>query len=450
MELDSYTPPIDTRLEQYILGAMIYDPECIADVIEIVKPKFFYHRAHALIYERLVDDWSEDPKKIDLELLGPFLIEHKISISDLGTAVKAISTTANIAYYCDQLKDLAMLRAAGKIGMDLVKATVHREKEEIHAAIGKAEIDLSRLNEATVRTDTMVSMKEAVLRFNERFEEMYYHTDGGISGLATGIRDLDDITAGLQKSDLIIIGARPSMGKTSFAQQIALNVSLRGEPVAFFSLEQSAEQLARRAMANQAMIDLSKLNAGLISNEEWEKYTEAMSLLSTANLVIDDQAGMTVNEMKAKCRKIRRERGLSLILIDYLGKIGSPDPRMSRYDAVSENARMLKNMAKEFDIPVICLAQLHRGVEQRPDKRPMMSDLRESGEIEQEADVIGFLYREDYYNANTEKKNITELILAKHRNGKIGSVEMVFLKQFNRFANLDRGHEQHAEQLAFV
>ncbi|CAI6072925.1 replicative DNA helicase [Cohnella sp. JJ-181] len=454
MDPELYQPPFDTKLEQYVLSAMFYDPDCIADVIEVMKPKYFYHREHEKLYDRIVTEWSEDPKKVDLKLFAPLLVELNISFGAILESVKAIFTVANIKYHCDQLRDLAMIRASHKIGERLMKdcasAAQTRDKESIQGAIGKAELDLARLNEATVRTDSTVSMKDAVMKFHERFEAMYYNTDGGVSGLQTDITDLDAITAGLQKSDLIIIGARPSMGKTTFASQIALNVSLRGVPTAMFSLEQSSEQIARRAMANQALIDLSKLNAGLIDDQEWEKYTNAMDALSRANLVIDDEAALTVNEIKAKCRKIRRERGLELILIDYLGKLGPPDPRMNRYEAVSENARMLKNMAKEFDVPVICLAQLSRGVEQRQDKRPMMSDLRESGEIEQEADIIGFLYRDDYYNHESQKKNITELILAKNRNGKIGSVEMVFLKQYNRFVNLDRGHAANAEQMALV
>ncbi|GIO13562.1 replicative DNA helicase [Cohnella xylanilytica] len=451
MELD-YQPPFDTRLELHIIGAMIKDPECIADVVELVKPKFFYHRQHARVFEKIIEFWSKDEKSVDLELMAPSLTENQVSISGMIEAASSIFSTADIANYCERLKDLASLRAAGKIGEQLVKATQLREQEEIRAAIGKAELDLSRLNEATIRTDTMVSMKDAVMKFHEQFEKVYYGTDGGVSGIPTGLTDLDALTAGLHKTDLIIIGARPAMGKTSFAQQIALNVSLQpngkpGYPVAFFSLEQSTDQLARRAMANQAMIDLSKLNSGLIEDQDWEKYTKAMGLLTEANLVIDDQPGLTVNEIKAKCRKIKRERGLSLILIDYLGKIRAPDPRMNRYEAVSENARMLKDMAKEFDVPVICLAQLSRSVEQRQDKRPMMSDLRESGEIEQEADIIAFLYRDDYYNSDSAKKGITELILAKHRNGPTGLVEMIFLKQFNRFVNLDRGGTENAEQL---
>jgi replicative DNA helicase len=452
MELD-YQPPFDTRLELHILGAMISDPECIADVIEIVKPKYFYHRSHMRIYEKIIEAWSEDETSVDLQLIAPSLAEQNISLSSIVEAAHSVFSTADIEKYCERLKDLAMLRSAGKIGEELVKATTLREQDEIRAAISKAELNLARLNEATARTDTLLTMKEAVIRFHEQFEKVYYSSDGGVSGIPTGFRDLDAITSGLQRADLIIIGARPSMGKTTLGQQIALNVSLTpegpGEPTAFFSLEQSARQLAGRAMANQSLIDLSKLNSGLISDDEWEKYTLAMSRLSEANLVIDEQPGLTVNEIKAKARKIKRERGLSLVLIDYLGKIRAPDPRMNRYEAVSENARLLKDMAKELDVPVICLAQLSRAVEQRQDKRPMMSDLRESGEIEQEADIIAFLYRDDYYNRDTERKNITELIIAKNRNGPIGTVELYFLKNFNRFVDVDRGHT-HAEQMALV
>lgn len=453
MELE-YQQPFDNRLEQHILGAMICDPECIIDVVEIVKGKYFYNKKNAEIYEKIVDTWNEDESKVDLEFLAPLFFERDISLTDVVSAAHSVFTTANITDYCEQLKDLAALRAAGKIGSQLIKATVHRENDDIRAAISKAELDLSRLNEATIRTDSMMTMKDAMYSFHEQFEKTFYNSGSGITGIPTGLTDFDLLTAGLQKTDLIFIGARPAMGKTTLMHQIALNVSLThaGEPgysVAEFSLEQSINQLARRSVANQAMIDLSKLNSGLIDPDEWEKYTMALSKLTNANLIIDDQPGQTVNEIRAKCRKIKRNKGLDLILIDYLGKIGAPDPRMSRYDAVSENARMLKDLAKEFEVPVVCLAQLSREVEKRNDKRPMLSDLRDSGEIEQEADLIGFLYRDDYYNSDSEKKGITELILAKQRNGPIDTVEMVFLKQYNRFANLNRGNE-NAEQMELV
>lgn len=459
MDPELYQPPFDTKLEQYVLSAMFYDPECIADVIEVMKPKYFYHREHEKLYDRIVADWSEDPKKVDLKLFAPLFVELNISFGAILESVKAIFTVANIKYHCDQLRDLAMIRSSHRIGERLMKdcavAAQTRDKESIQGAIGKAELDLARLNEATIKTDTLMSMKDIMMQFHEEFERMYYSTEGTVSGIPSGIRDLDSLTAGLHKTDLIVIGARPSMGKTTFASQIALNVSLQpngapGESTAIFSLEQANGQIARRSMANQAMIDLSRLNSGLIDGAEWDKYTMAMGRLSEANLMIDDQGGMSVAEIKAKCRKVKRERGLRLVLIDYLGKLRMPDPRMNRYDGVSENIRQLKDMAKELDVTVICLAQLSRGVEQRQDKRPMMSDLRESGEIEQEADIIGFLYRDDYYNAQSELKGITELIIAKHRNGPTGKIEMAFLKQFNKFVNLDRGHAANAEQMALV
>lgn len=453
MELD-YSPPFDNRLELHILGAMIFDPECIGDVVEVTKGKYFYNKQHAEIFEKIVETWNENAAKVDIELLAPYFAEKNVSLAGAIEAAQGTFTTAYITEYCEQLKDLASLRAAAKVGADLIKATVHRDKDDIRGAISKAELNLSRLNEATIRTDSLVTMKEAVMAFHDDFERMYYDSGhGGITGLPTGIVDLDALTAGFQKTDLIVIGARPAMGKTTFMQQIALNVGIMpdgstGQSVAIFSLEQATTQLVRRGMANQAMIDLSRLNSGLIDPHEWEKYTMAMGRLSNANITIDDTPGQTVNDIRAKCRKIKRARGLDIILIDYLGKLGAPDRKMNRYEAVSENARLLKDLAKEFEVPVVCLAQLSRGVEQRQDKRPMISDLRESGEIEQEADIIGFLYRDDYYDAETQKKGITELILAKHRNGPIGTVEMVFLKQFNRFTNLNRGHEHVTQQVA--
>lgn len=442
MEL-GYKPPFDTRLEEHVIGAMIHDPSCIGDVVEKLQSTHFYHVANQTLFEKIVGLWREDDKKVDLELMVPFLISNNFSPASVAKAAGSIVTTANIVYYCEQLKDLAFLRAAANIGKQLVEASTLRETEEIRGMLNKAEIELSRINDATIQTGSMFTMKDAVMIFHGQFEQIYYNSNSGITGIATGLRDLDALTAGLQRTDLIVIGARPAMGKTTFALQLAQNISLtaegyEGESVAFFSLEQSTTQLIRRMVANRGLIDLSRINSGLLSDNDWEKYTMALSQLSNAKLVIDDQAGMTVHEIKAKARKIKRERGLGCIVIDYLGKIRGADSRMNRYEQVSENVRMLKDMAKELQVPVICLAQLNRNLEQRPDKRPTLADLRESGEIEQEADIIGFLYRDDYYNSASKTKSVTELIIAKHRNGPIGSIEMLFLKNFNRFENIDR------------
>lgn len=287
-----------------------------------------------------------------------------------------------------------------------------------------------------------ISIRDVLMEVFEKVEFLSQNK-GGTTGIASGFRDLDKMTSGFQRSDLIIVAARPSVGKTAFALNIAQNVGVREkETVAIFSLEMGASQLVQRMICAEANVDATRLRTGFLEPDDWEKMTMAIGSLSEANIYIDDSPSVTVSDIRAKCRRLKKERGLGMILIDYLQLIhGRSKNGENRQQEVSEISRTLKQIARELEVPVIALSQLSRGVEQRQDKRPMMSDLRESGSIEQDADIVAFLYRDDYYNQESEKKNIIEIIIAKQRNGPVGTVELAFLKNYNKFVSLDRSQQ---------
>ncbi len=429
--------PHDVELEEHIIGCMLFDKSCIADIVEIVKPRYFYHEKYAKLYDEIVKRWTDNPNEIDIVALAPVFEKLDISMSRMAEVMQSVPTVATVRVYAERLRDIAALRYAVQVGQTLIESATLRDGEEIKQAIATAVGKLSRISEATIKLETTRRLKDLLVEFYEEFERNYYHNDSGITGIPSGFATLDRITAGFQNSDLIIVAARPSVGKTALMLQLAKNLSIDKKiPGAIFSLEMSGKSLAKRIVANMSGIDLQKINSALVKGDEWDKMTTAIGLLSEGNLIIDDQSGATIADIKAKARRIQREHGLEYIMVDYLGMIQAPEKGMSRYDQVSENTRRLKSLAREFDVPVICLCQLSRSVEQRQDKKPLLSDLRESGEIEQTADLVIFLHREDYYDAETERKNIMELIIAKNRNGPTGSIELAFLKQYNRFAEI--------------
>lgn len=289
-----------------------------------------------------------------------------------------------------------------------------------------------------------IAIKDVLMEVFDKVETLF-NQKGSTTGVKSGFVDLDKMTSGFQRSDLIIVAARPSVGKTAFALNIAQNIGVREkETVAIFSLEMGAAQLVQRMICAEANVDAGRLRTGFLEPEDWEKLTMAIGSLSEANIYIDDSPSVTVADIRAKCRRLKKEKGLGMILIDYLQLIHGRGKGDNRQQEVSEISRTLKQIARELNVPVIALSQLSRGVEQRQDKRPMMSDLRESGSIEQDADIVAFLYRDDYYDKESEKKNIIEIIIAKQRNGPVGTVELAFLKNFNKFVNLDRSHQEPA------
>ncbi len=334
-----------------------------------------------------------------------------------------------------------MLRRLIRTATNIV-SNGYAAEDDVGILLGEAEQRIMELSNRR-SSNGFISIRDVLMEVFEKVE-LLYTQKGGTTGIPSGFTDLDKMTAGFQRNDLIIVAARPSVGKTAFALNIAQNVGVRArETVAIFSLEMSAAQLVQRMICAESNVDAGRLRTGYLEGDDWEKLTMAIGSLSEAQIFIDDTPGITVSDIRAKCRRLKKERGLGMILIDYLQLIqGRGKAGENRQQEVSEISRTLKQIARELEVPVIALSQLSRGVEQRQDKRPMMSDLRESGSIEQDADIVAFLYRDDYYDKESEKKNIIEIIIAKQRNGPVGTVELAFLKNFNKFVGLDRQHQE--------
>lgn len=438
--MDSFVP-YDAKLEKEIIGSMLVDPPCVGDVIETIEPNHFYLSDHRKLCKEIFRLWQKDEDLVNLIEMIPFLEKEKISVSEVTEMANTVASSRLVRYHAERLKEIAALRSAIELGREMAAAGYLRDSQEIREMLNRFETRLSGITQTTTKTSTLTSIQEAIVRFNDEFDQIY-QKGGGITGTPTGFNQLDIMTAGYQKQDLIILAGRPSMGKTAFALETALQIGKRtDEPALIFELEMGESSLVKRMVANIGMIDIHSLTMGTISKSDFERYTNSLAELYERKLILDTQPAITIAEMKAKARRIKREQGLSCIIVDYLGLI--PGERgMSRYETVSENARQLKAMARELNVPVIALCQLSRAVEQRNDKRPMLSDLRESGEIEQTADLVMFLYRDDYYNSDSPKKDIAEVIIAKHRNGPTGKVELLFKKEFGKFLELPRGYGQ--------
>jgi len=439
--------PCDIAAEQAVLGAILTDPGTIEVVRETLQGGEFFDRQHARIFRAMIKLHDAD-EPIDLVSITAQLQDSK-ELEDVGGVMyltklaNSVPSTANVGYYADRVSEMFLRRQAIETVMEMLRQAARQD--DINGFISMAEAAVSRLSDQATPAKEFVPIKDVLIEVWERAEQRYNNRNsfGGVTGIPSGFPDLDRMTAGFQRSDLIIVAARPSVGKTAFALNIAQNVAARaGETVAIFSLEMSAGQLVERMICAEANVDGSRMRTGFFEGDDWEKMSAAVGVLSDARIFIDDTPGITVNEIRSKCRRLKKDKGLSMILIDYLQLIqGSGRRGANRQEEVSQISRTLKQLARELEVPVIALSQLSRGVEQRQDKRPMMSDLRESGAIEQDADIVAFLYRDDYYNAETEKKNIIEIIIAKQRNGPVGTVELVFLKNFNKFVSLDRGHD---------
>ena len=436
-------PPQNVEAEQAVLGAILLDSVTIITVMELLRPEDFYREAHQRIYEAMVD-LNGDNEPIDLITLTTRL-QAKQQLGEVGgiqyltELASAVPTAANVQYYAKIVEEKSMLRRLIRTATEIV-ANGYTGAEDVAQLLSEAE---SRILEISNRKSStgFVSIRDVLMEVFERVETLY-NQRGTTTGIPSGFPDLDRMTAGFQRSDLIIVAARPSVGKTAFALNVAQNVAVRAkETVAIFSLEMSAAQLVQRIICAEANVDAGRIRTGALEGDDWEKLTMAIGTLSEAEIYIDDTPAITVADIRAKCRRLKKEKGLGMILIDYLQLIaGRGKAGENRQQEVSEISRTLKQIARELEVPVIALSQLSRGVEQRQDKRPMMSDLRESGSIEQDADIVAFLYRDDYYDKESEKKNIIEIIIAKQRNGPVGTVELVFLKNFNKFVSLDKSH----------
>ncbi|WP_203333365.1 replicative DNA helicase [Planococcus beigongshangi] len=439
-EMMDRVPPHNQEAEQSVLGAVFLEPQSLISVAEIVMPEDFYRIAHQKIFQTMIN-LSDRGKAIDVvtvteELSAKKELEDVGGLSYLTEIANAVPTAANVGHYAHIVEEKALLRRLIRVATSIVEDGFTRE-DEVEALLAEAEKKMMEVSSRKNAGD-FIHIKDVLVKTYDNIE-LLHTRKGDVTGVPTGFRDLDKITAGFQRNDLIIVAARPSVGKTAFALNVAQNVATKtDENVAIFSLEMGAEQLVMRMLCAEGNIDAQVLRTGALQNEDWRKLTMAMGSLSNAGIFIDDTPGIRVNDIRAKCRRLKQEYGLGMIMIDYLQLIaGTGKAGENRQQEVSDISRSLKGLARELEVPVIALSQLSRGVEQRQDKRPMMSDLRESGSIEQDADIVSFLYREDYYDKETEDQNMIEIIIAKQRNGPTGTVKLAFVKEYNKFVTID-------------
>ncbi len=441
--MEQRIPPQNVEAEQAVLGAMLLSHDAVIVAMEKLQSQDFYRDVHRIIFEAM-EHLHRENKEIDVITL-PDELKRMKKLDDVGgleyvlNLPNLVGSAANIEYYANIVAEKALARNLISTCTELTTEAYDGQKET-EALLDDAERRILQLSDTKNRGD-FASVGAVVEVTLDKITKLY-ENKAGLTGLPTGFRDLDRMTSGLQPSDLILVAARPSMGKTAFTLNIAQNVGVRQhKTVAFFSLEMSQEQLVQRLLCQIAHIDSQKLRTGqLNSDEEWTRLTDACDKLYESPIYIDDTPGISVAEMRSKARRLKSEHGLDLIIVDYLQLMQGRHAE-SRQQEISEISRSLKALARELKVPLIALSQLSRSVESRQDKRPMLSDLRESGALEQDADIVSFLYREDYYDKETENQHITEVILAKHRNGPVGSVKLYFKNEFTLFLNLDTQHE---------
>ena len=437
-------PPHNLEAEQAILGAIFLDEKAIVDISEILVPEDFYRVAHQKIYRSMLEvhhrNIPVDIISVVTELSNTNQIEDVGGTSYIRELADAVPTAANIGFYAEIIKEKSVLRRLIHTATAIVTEGYSREGD-VDALLNEAEKSILSVAQ-NAKSGNFKNIQDVLVEAHNHIVSMY-RQKGDITGIPSGFPDLDRMTAGFQKNDLIIVAARPSVGKTAFALNIAQSVATKtNETVAIFSLEMGAEQLVMRMLCAEGNLDAQRMRTGKLTAEDWGKLSLALGSLSNSKVFIDDTPGIKVNDIRTKCRRLAQEYGLGMILIDYLQLIqGSGKSRENRQQEVSEISRTLKEIARELQVPVIALSQLSRGVESRQDKRPMMSDIRESGSIEQDADIVAFLYRDDYYEKDTEKKDIIEIIIAKQRNGPVGTVELAFRKEYNKFLSIDRNHQ---------
>lgn len=432
--------PHSIEAEQSVIGSMIMDREAIVVASEIITGDDFYSRQYGIVFEAMIE-LNDEGKPVDLVTLQDRLKEKDVppevsSLEFVRELITTVPTSANIKYYANIVAEKSVLRKLIKLNEEIAN-TCYVGKESLEVILEDTE---KRIFDLVQRRNTgeFVPIREVVMNAMDRIEKAS-HNKGNVTGIATGFIDLDYRTAGMQPSDLILIAARPSMGKTAFVLNLADYIVFKqNRTVAIFSLEMSKEQLVNRLFSMESKVDSQHIRTGNLSDDEWEKLIESAGIIGKSNLIIDDTPGISISELRSKCRKYKLEHNLEMIIIDYLQLMSGSGRTDSRQQEISDISRSLKSLARELNIPVIALSQLSRAVEQRPDHRPMLSDLRESGAIEQDADVVMFLYRDDYYNKDTDKKNIMEVIIAKQRNGPIGTIELVWLPDFTKFGNLQK------------
>ena len=435
------TPPQNIEAEQAVLGAIFLEPSAITTASETLLPDDFYRTSHQRIYAVMLE-LAERGEPVDVvtvtsELRNQKLLDEVGGLDYISELANSAPTAANIEFYSQIVEEKSLLRKLIRSATKIVSDGYTRD-DDVDVILDDAEKTILEVSQRK-RSTAFQSIKDILVEAYDNIE-LLHNRKGDVTGIPTGFVELDRMTAGFQRNDLIIVAARPSVGKTAFALNIAQNIATKtDENVAIFSLEMGAQQLVMRMLCAEGNIDAQRLRTGKLMEEDWQKLTMAMGSLSNAGIYIDDTPGIRVNEIRAKCRRLKQEKGLGMILIDYLQLIQGNSTRRSenRQQEVSEISRTLKAIARELEVPVIALSQLSRGVESRQDKRPMMSDIRESGSIEQDADIVAFLYRDDYYDKESEKQNIIEIIIAKQRNGPVGTVELAFIKEYNKFVNLE-------------
>ncbi len=439
-------PPHDIEAEQAVLGCMLTDRDSVIAAIEKLKVDDFYREDNKAVYEAMLSLYGKaepiDIITVKAELVENGKFEQIGGLEYLAVLPEKVPTTTNVEKYIKIIEEKSILRNLIKTANDMIAAG-YDQTEDVEDIMNIAEKKIFDIMQ-NKNSKGYSPIKDILVETFSELERLY-NQKGYITGVETGFTELDYKTSGFHNSDLIIIAARPAMGKSAFAINIATHAAANNNvPVAIFNLEMSKEQVANRILCSEAMVDSNKIRTGKIDDNEWIKLANASGRLAEAPIYIDDTPGISIMEIRARCRKLKLEKNIGLVVIDYLQLVqGSGKKNSSREQEISEISRSLKILAKELNIPVVALSQLSRGAEKRDDKRPMLSDLRESGAIEQDADIVMFLYRDDYYNQDSEKKNIAEVILAKHRGGSTGTVELLWLGNYTKFANLEKYRDEN-------
>ena len=435
-------PPQDIEAEQAVIGSMLTDQEAVTAAVETLKPEDFYREDNKIIYTALLNLYNK-AQAIDIitlksELSAMGKLDAIGGLEYIAELPEKVPTTSNVDRYIKIVEEKSMLRNLIKVANDIIDLG-YGQTEEVEDILDEAEKKIFNVVQKKDQNTGFTPISDVLVESFTKLEELY-NSKQAITGIPTGFNDLDKKTAGLHGSELILVAARPAMGKSAFALNIGTYAATRAKvPVAIFNLEMSKDQLANRILCSEALVDSNHVRTGELSDDELAKLAEASGELSQAPIYICDTPGISVMEIRARCRKLKMEKNIGLIIIDYLQLIqGSAKNANNRVQEIAEISRSLKILAKELNVPVIALSQLSRTAERRDDKRPMLSDLRESGAIEQDADIVIFLYRDDYYNEDTEKKNVAEVILAKHRGGSTGTVELAWMPSYTKFENLDR------------
>lgn len=442
-EVIKRTMPHSIEAERSVIGSMMMNSEAVAAAHEILTEDDFYGRQYGLLFKAMVEMYTSGVA-VDLMTLKDKL-DHMDAMPELSDInflkelLDSVPTSANAKYYAGIVREKSVLRQLIKTSEHIAN-TCYSGKEELDEILDETEKKVFSIVQNRGESE-YVSIDKVVLNAMERIETVS-KIRGTVTGLPSGYTDLDYKTSGFQKSDLVIIAARPAMGKTAFELNIAEYMAFRkNATVAIFSLEMSKEQLVNRLLALESSVDSQKIRTGDVDDGDWEKLIEGANTIAKSHMIIDDTASISISELKSKCRRYKREFNLGIVIIDYLQLMTTTGRSESRQQEISEISRSLKSLARELNVPIIALSQLGRAVESRPDKRPMLSDLRESGAIEQDADMVMFLYRDDYYNKESEKKGIAEVIIAKQRNGPIGTIELAWIPKYTKFANLERKKE---------